>query len=519
MIKSAVPSVALLALFAFGAQAINVPTAKLDNNRSGLTLSETVLTLANVRSNTFGKVFERSAVGDMYPQPLIVEGLSLGGGTHNVVFLATANNNVYAYDATVASNTVPYWTRNLGTPVPATDVDCCCTDVALNVGIMGTPVIDVASKTMYLVARNKNADATYHQWLHALDITTGAEKFGGPKEITATYPGSGSGSVGGILTFDAKIQNQRSGLLLQGGRLFITWASHNDCGNYHGWVIAYDPATLNQLAAWMTTPNGAKGGVWMSGGGLVGDGNNLYFSTGNGDSDVGSGGGSDYGQCFVGLNNSLGVATWFQSGNYRTLNTGDKDLGGAGVQLIPGTRLLVSGGKDGKIYLLNADIMGGFGGNRVDACLQTFTVASGHFHSGPVTFNSPAGTLTYVCAEGDYLKAFKLVNGLYQTTPYWTGFKAPTGMPGAQNWISANGSANGIVWSTIPWSADANHATVAGVLRAADATTGVEIYNSHQNLARDDFGNFAKNPAPVVSAGLVYVPTFSGKLAVYGLLP
>src|SRR3954454_17134729 len=215
MIKSVVPSVALLALFALGAQAMNVPTSKLDNSRSGLNLSETVLTLANVNSNTFGKVFERPADGDIYPQAVIAEGLSIGGGTHNVVFLATANNNVYAYDATVSTNTIAFWTRNLGTPVPATDVDCCCTDVALNVGIMGTPVIDVASKTMYLVAKNKNADATYHQWLHALDITTGAEKFGGPKEITATYPGSGSGSVGGIITFDAKIQNQRSGLLLQ----------------------------------------------------------------------------------------------------------------------------------------------------------------------------------------------------------------------------------------------------------------------------------------------------------------
>src|SRR5207253_2597401 len=148
----------------------------------------------------------------------------------------------------------------------------------------------------------------------------------------------------------------------------------------------------------------------------------------------------------------------------------------------------------------------------------TFSVASGHFHSGPITFSGPAGTLTYVCPEGDYLKAFKLVNSLYQTTPYWTGFKAPSGMPGAQSIVSANGTNNGIVWSTIPYSADANHSTVAGILRVSNASTGVEIYNSYQNRTRDDFGNFAKNPAPVVNNGKVYVPTFSNKLVVYGLL-
>ncbi len=499
--------------------AINVTTSKYDNGRGGLNLSETTLTLQNVNSNTFGKLFERAVDGDMYPQPLIVEGLNIGGGTHNVVFVATANNNVYAYDADDATRTPAYWSVNLGTPVPATDVDCCCTDVALNVGIMGTPAIDTASSTIYLVAKNKNADGTYHQWLHALDLLTGAEKFGGPKEITATYPGTGAGSVNGILTFDAKIQNQRAGLLLQAGKVFITWASHNDCGNYHGWVISCDAATLNQVNVWMTTPSGAKAGNWMSGGGLVGDGTHVYFTTGNGDSDIGSGG-NDYGQCFVGLNNDLSVYTWFRSGYYQSLNTGDKDLGGCGVELIPGTRLLVSGGKDGKIYLVDADNMGGFGGSRVDACKQVFVGSSGnHYHSGPISFTGPAGTLTYMCAEGDALKAYKLVNGLYQTTPYWTGFAAPPGMPGAQSSVSANGTANGIVWSTIPYSADANHATVAGILRASDAATGVQIYNSYQIQARDDFGNFAKNPAPVVSNGKVYVPTFSNKIAVYGLNP
>src|SRR5438552_4252581 len=227
MLRPATLCICFSLLAASNVSAINILTSKYDNGRSGLNLSETTLTLQNVNSNSFGKLFERTASGDMYPQPLIVDGLTIGGGTHNVVFVATADNNAYAYDADDATRTSPYWSVNLGTAVPATDVECCCTDVAATVGVMGTPAIDSASKTMYLIAKNKNADGTYHQWLHALDLITGAEKFGGPREIAATYPGTGAGSVNGVLAFDAKIQNQRSGLLLQSGALFITWASHN----------------------------------------------------------------------------------------------------------------------------------------------------------------------------------------------------------------------------------------------------------------------------------------------------
>ncbi len=193
MSKSTTTSLVSMLLFAFAVKAINVPTSKLDGNRTGATLNETALTLANVNSNTFGKVFTRPVDGDLYPQPLIVENLTIGGGTHNVVYLATAKNNVYAYDAAVATSTNAFWSVNLGPPVPASDVQCCCTDIADGwVGIIGTPVIDSSSQTIYLVARNKNADGTYHQWLHALDITSGAEKFGGPVEITASVSGSGA---------------------------------------------------------------------------------------------------------------------------------------------------------------------------------------------------------------------------------------------------------------------------------------------------------------------------------------
>src|SRR6266481_1387861 len=328
MKKSVIPTIALLALLGYSAQAaVTIPTTKGDNGRSGLTPSETTLTLQNVNVNNFGQLFQRPVTGDMYPQPLIVSGLTIGGGTHNVVYLATAANNVYAYDADNPTNNSPYWSLNLGTPVPATDVDCCCSDIARVVGIIGTPVIDTASQTMYLVAKNKNPDATYHQWLHALDIITGAEKFGGPVEISS--PGN----------FDAKLNNQRPGLLLQGGNVYIAWASHNDCGTYHGVVIGYNATTLAQAAVWNDTPTGTQGGIWMSGGGLVGDGTHIYLSTGNGSFNASSGG-ANYGESMVGLDNSLNVLTYYTPQGWSQLNGKDLDLGGCPLLLIPGTRLL-----------------------------------------------------------------------------------------------------------------------------------------------------------------------------------
>jgi hypothetical protein len=490
----------LLAFFCYsGESAVNIPTQKGDNGRSGLTPSETILTLQNVNSNTFGQLFQRPVVGDMYPQPLIVSGLNIGGGNHNVVFLATAANNVYAYDADDAAITAPYWSKNLGTPVPATDVDCCCTDIATVVGIIGTPAIDTASQTMYLVAKNKNTDGTYHQWLHALDLITGAEKFGGPVEIVA--PG-----------FDAKLNNQRPGLLLQAGNVYIAWASHNDCGAYHGIVASYNASTLALVGSWNDTPTGTKAGIWMSGGGLVGDGSHIYFSTGNGDFNAASGG-ANYGESIVGLDNALNVLTYYTPSTWSRLNGHDVDLGGCGLLLIPGTRLLVTGGKDKHLHLVNADNMGGLGGG-----LQDFANGNGHNHGGPVAFNGPAGLLVYIQPEGTSLEAYKMVNGLFNpTTPYWTSpVPPPNGMPGGQLWVSGAGT-NAVLWETITYSADANHATVPGILRAFNPSTGQEIYNSYQNQARDDFGNFAKNPSPVVANGKVYVPTFSGHLSVYGL--
>jgi hypothetical protein len=401
-------------------------------------------------------------------------------------------------------------------------------DIDQYIGIIGTPVIDGASNTMYFVAKNYlSADGSYHQYLHAVDITTGSDRAGSPIEIAATFPGNGPDSVNGKITFNPKMQNQRSGLLLQNGNVYIAWGGHNDITPYHGWVMSYaynaTAGRFTQLGAWMDTPNGSQAGIWMWGGGLVGDGTNIYFTTGNGTTDAQSGG-SDFAEAFMGLSGDLKTITsWFIPHTFLQLNKYDADIGGGGTILIPGTRLLLSGGKDGNLYLVNADNMGGFNTGR-DPNVQTLTVTNREVHPGPVYWNGSAGPMLYVWPDWETLKAFALVNGQLNETPVWTSaVTAQKGNNGGQLWVSASGSTGGIVWSAMPYSGNANAGTVPGILRAFDALTGNEIYNSYMNQSRDDYGMFAKNPSPVVWNGRVYVPTFnsitggSGNLAVYGL--
>ncbi len=502
---------ATLALYTNSMAAINIVTQHADNGRTGLNSSETILTPANVNQSTFGKLFEKGVDGDMYGQPLYVGALGIGGGVHNVVFVSTANNSIYAFDADYGSAGA-YWNRNLGTPVPQGDVDCCCPDIATVIGIIGTGVIDLSTKTWYFVHKQKNSDSTYHQYLHAVDITTGAEKFSGPKEISASASG---------VAFDAKLNNQRCGLLEQGGNIYIGWSSHNDCGGYHGWVMGYNASTLAQVGAFpVTTSSGSKGGVWMSGGGLVGDGSSIYFMTGNGTFDA-NGGGSNVGESFVKLSSTLARQDYFTPFNQASLNSADRDLGGGGIVLIPGANRLVGGGKEGKWYLVNSGSMGGYNAS-ADACLQSFQVTDtsdslNHLHGTPCYFN---GNL-YVGGESDQLKAFSWNGTSIGTTPSsqssFEGVSAS--MPGWQQSISSNGTSNGIVWASRVYSGNANNATQPGILHAFSASNlGTELWNSKQNATRDDLGNFAKNPAPVVANGRVYCPTFSNKLVVYGIL-
>jgi len=516
---------------------VSVLTQHNDNARTGANLGETILTTANVNSTQFGKLFTRAADAEIYAQPLYVPGIAIPGqGTHNVVYVATMNNTVYAYDADSATASTPLWSVNLGTPIPAGDVQCCCTDISTRIGILGTPVIDLSTNTIYLVSRNKNADGTYHQWLNALDITTGAQKLSGPREINATY---------GTLTFDTKIQNQRPGLLLSKGVVYIAWASHNDCGAYHGWVMGYDAATLNQVAVYVNTPTGYQGGIWQAAQGLSADSSgNIYLMGGNGTFDANTGG-SNLGNSFIKLSvptgGGLTATDYFTPYNYDSLNASDADLGASGVLLIPGTKYLLGGGKQGVLYLLDSTSLGHFHAGSDTNAVQRFGATNGHIHGSPIYYNSPVnGPSIYVWSENDNLKVFSFNGSSLNTTPIaYSPMQVPAGMPGGFMSVSSSGGAsdNGIVWVSHPYSGNANNAVVEGIVRAFDASTIVtdsggvkrlkELWNSKQNDTRDAVGNFGKFAPPTVAGGKVYLASFgavgstlgSGQLVVYGLLP
>jgi hypothetical protein len=532
---------------------VSVLTHHNDINRSGANLNETLLNTSNVNFNQFGKLFSYTVDMDIYTQPLYVPGVVIQGkGTHNVVYVATMNDSVYAFDAdnNTGANSLPLWKANFTntasgiTPVPVDDVITDPTSGNIRrpgpIGIMGTPVIDPTTNTMYLVARTKETSGTgcttakpcYFQRLHALDITSGAEKFNGPIAIQATISGSGVGGINGNISFDPRIQNQRPGLVLDHGAVYIAWASHDDSGNYHGWVMAYDATTLQQTGVFNVTPNGEWGGIWQSGQPPVVDASgNLYLMTGNGTFDATNSSiltppnQPDISQSFIKLSpRTLTLLDWFTQHDSDYWNQLDEDLNSGGVLMFPGSNLLLGGGKQGRFFLLNTGNLGKY--DATDSQIpQSFQATSGNpIHGSPVYYNSPTrGPLTYLWGDTDYLKAFSFNGSILNPTPVsQSTFTAPQGIPGGFLSISANGSQanSGILWATMPYSLDAENAVVAGVLRAFDASNlSIELWNSRTDYIRDDLGNFAKFVPPTIANGKVYVSTFSGQLVVYGLNP
>ena len=543
----------------------SVLTQRYDNARSGCNTGETTLNTSNVVPGKFGKLFSREVAGEIYAQPLIVAGLKMPKiGARNVVFVATQSNNVYAFDADNAKAAAPLWKVNLGTPVPTRDLGSACgtySDFSGEVGITGTPVIDAASKTMYLVARTKDKaeskdaaaktpDATaatspadsagFHQYLHAIDITTGRERAGSPVEIKATVPGTGAGSIGGKLDFNPRIHNQRAALLLHGGFVTICWAAHCDTGPYHGWVMSYNAQTLKQSAVFCTTPNGEGAGIWQSGGGpTVDERGFMYLVTGNGsvDTDRKLAKHTEFGSSVLRFDiagGKLAVADWFTPYNYTSLNGADLDTGSTSVVMVPGTDLLLTGSKAGVIYLLNRRKLGGFDPFADQQIPQSLPASAGFLYSTPLVWKRAGGApWLYSWGMKDFLKAFELQQKggaqtvsmgsaplAFNATPV-SQSKAETmaPRPGAMLSLSSNGEASGsgIVWSSQPVG-DANNAVSAGVLRAFDATDlGRELWNSGAAFGRDGAGYFAKFCPPVVANGKVYVGSFSGQLQVYGL--
>ena len=510
----------MVSLFSQVAHAQSVLTWHNDNSRTGQNLKETILTPSNVNSTHFGKRFALTVSGWIFAQPLYVPTVSIPGkGTHNVVYVATENDSMYAFDAD-GTTTTPLWHRDFTNStkgivaVPCGDTPSCFV-VGPVVGITGTPVIDPTNKTLYVVVFTLE-NGSYFQRLHPLDITTGAEKFGGPVVIRASVPGIGSGSVAGTIMFDPRIQNQRPALLLLKGVVYISWASFGDLGNYHGWVLGYGASTLSRVAVFNDTRNGSQGGIWQSGGGLSADSNaNIFFVTGNGTFDANTTGGIDYGDSFLklGTTGELSVVDYFTPHNQSMLESFDFDLGSGAGLILPkqaGTLPdeIISAGKQGIMYVVNRDKMGEFNSTR-DNVIQTVTGSSNGYFGSPAYFNNAV----YYSGADDFLDRYSLRNGLLSATPVsetLTKFNR-----GSTPSISANGSTNGIVWAIDQGATS----TASAVLHAYNASNlAKELYNSNQNATRDNLGPGIKFSVPTVANGKVYIGT-KNRLVVYGILP
>ena len=503
-----------------------VATYHNDKQRTGQNLLETTLNTTNVNSTQFGKLFSQPVDGYVYSQPLYVPNLSIGGVTHNVVFVTTMNDSVYAFDAdsNTGSNANPLWHVNLigtgATTVPTSAVDC--TDLITNqIGIMGTPVIDTTTGVLYVVARTA-VSGVYYQKLHALNVTTGAEMYGGPVTITASVSGTGKGSSGGTIAFNALIQNQRSALLFQNSQVYIAWGSHCDNGSYHGWLMAYGYKTLEQVAAWATTPNADEGAIWNAGSGPAGDtSNNIFLAVANGTFDVNTGG-IDYGQSLMKLappsGGTFAVSDYFTPYNGPNLDTGDWDIGSGGIMLLPNQtkgpveQLAVQGNKSGDVYMVNRENMGHYNSANNNQIVQYLPNATAGQWNSPGWWNNNV----YFGGSGDYIKAFGLntTTGLLSTTPT-SETTHKFAYPGTTPSISANETKDGVLWALD--NSSYKNATGA-VLYAYDATNlATELYNSNQDASRDDPGGAVKFQVPTVANGKVYVGTQT-QLSVFGLL-
>ncbi|MGC2108528.1 MAG: pyrrolo-quinoline quinone [Candidatus Korobacteraceae bacterium] len=504
---------------------VAVTTFHNDNYRSGSNTHEVSLTTASVSQQSFGRVNVFPVTGYVYAQPLYVPNLVIGGVSHNVVFIATEHDQVYAFDTRSGAQ---LWHTSLlrsasaltlVTPVSSDDVSC--TDLVPEIGITGTPVIDTTNNTLYLIAKYKIQDltthtTTFHQQIHGLSLLNGVERVP-PREIAATYPGTGAGSVGGILTFDPLIEAQRTGLMLLNGKVFVSWASHCDLGNYHGWLMAFSEGNLALSGVYVDTPNGYEGGFWGSGAAPAADASgSIYSTTGNGDFSASSGG-TDFGDSVLRLQaNSMQftVSDYFTPWDQQTLDDNDADFGSGGTLLLPDQpggshpHLLIQVGKEGTIDLVNRDNMGHWQSGSDSQIVQTLPYAIGGLWSSPAFWNNTA----YFGGYNDYLKAyaFNPQSQLLSTSPT-SQSSEEFYYPGPTPSITSNGTNNGIVWVI---QGDGTYA----VLRAYTATNlGEELYNSEQNPNRDRAGLPVKFTVPTIADGQVFVGA-QNQVAEYGLL-
>ena len=516
-----------------------------DVSRDGANTSEYALTTANVNGSTFGKLFSCQADAAIYTQPLWVSNLTIGGAKHNVVVVATMRDTVYVFDAD-ASPCVTYWHTQF---IPSGETFYSAFDVSTNsifpdIGILGTPVIDSTSNIIYLVTKTKNINdpgPIVHQRLHALNLADGTEIANSPVELDSSITVPGNCEGGSTIAFNVAKENQRPGLALVNGVVYIAWASHGDVDPYHGWVLGFNASTLSRVSAFNSSPNAAEGmgycraGIWMSGGAPAADAaGNLYVITGNGIFD----GTSAFGDSFLKLSatSGLALADWFTPMNQLSLDAFDQDLGAGGAAVLvdqtsgPHPHLIIGGGKSQSLYLLDRTNMGHFTSGGPDKVVQTLKASESSFSTPAFWqntlyffgFNGPGLAYTFLTASDTFNPAVAST-----TTPSFS-------FPGSSPSVSSNGNSNGIVWMIDAHTfgtGDGGPATAGpAVLHAFDATNlGTELWNSSQ-VPADAAGNAVKFTVPTVANGKVYVGTRGndstlgagtvfGEVDVYGLKP
>jgi hypothetical protein len=509
---------------AAGGSNADVVTYHYDTMRSGANTSETTLTPANVNSTKFGLLGSFTVDGKVDGQPLYLSNVSIPGvGTKNVLYVVTEHDTVFAFDADSVNGatTASLWKTSMLQSGESSSDDRNCGQVTPEIGITSTPVIDRTRNAIYVVAVARTSNGTYVHRIHALNLATGAELFGGPTTVTATYPGSGANSTNGTDTFDPKQYNERPALLEVGGAIYTTWGSHSDGAPYNSWVMAYSADTLKQTNVLNLVPDGEDGGIWMAGAGPAADSaGNIYFIIGNGDFDttLTSAGMPSKGNCgnsFVKLAPAptMKLLDYFTRSNTVSESNGDLDFGSGGPLLLPdlkdsaGTthQLAVGIGKDQNIYVVDRNNMGKFNSSTNAIYQQISGILPDAYDSSPIYFNNTV----YLGGITNTIMAFPITNAKLATTPS-SQTANKFGYPGAIPVISASGTTNAIVWAV-------ENAT-NGILHAYDATNlATELYNSTQTNNRDQFAP-NKYMTPMVTNGKVYVGT-TNSVAVFGILP
>ncbi len=492
--------------------AVTIPVARVDNNQNGTNAQETVLTPTNVSTAKFGKLGTYAVDGYLFTQCLYIPGIVVSGTARNLVIAATMNNTIYAFNAD-RPGTAALWSTNFGAGRGSyTNPDAFF--YGQSVGIVGTPVVDVANSKVYVV----NATATPSYVLQQLSLTTGSVL----NSVTITGQVVGTGSPGDPtsgpnLLFNPPVVNERAAVMLNGGKVYVTFSgASGEAGNppWHGWIFAYSTASLTQVGVFCTTPNGSGGSIWMSGGGPAIDvSGNLYFATGQGTNWDGI---TNFSSSALKLSPTLAVLDWFAPSNHLMLDANDWDLGSNWVELIPGTTLMVTAGKDYNVYIVDTACMGHVQGSS-GCALQTFmtnaiatpTVFSGSYASLFLNNN------LFLATTNGPIYGFAFSGSTFNTTP--TVGPGTYSFAGAQMAGSSNAGSNTVLWA-VTCAASAYKVVQAGTLRALNPVTLAEIWNSNTN-ARDTLGLMSKFAPPTIANGKVFVPTNSGTIAVFGMIP